>query len=161
MRRLTRYEILVLLGAVLLTLTAFVGCLASIPWVFDFSLMVLLLLVVVGVMFAIIRIDRLLTGQKRTREEIYQVLYSLHRIDKWTETHARKTRDLLRENHQALLDEIKGVTNDSSDESTGDDLALLDSLTPLEEAERLRFNKIIGILDAQWALLEDLRQSVP
>ena len=107
MRRLTKYEGLVLLGAAFIALTAVIGFVANMPSIFDLSLVLLLLLVLLGVMLAIVRTERLLTGQKRAREEIYQVLYSLHGNDKWTETQARKTRDLLRDNHQALLSEIR------------------------------------------------------
>lgn len=107
MWRLTKYERLMLLGAALMAITAVIGFVSNMPSMFGLSLIVLILLVLVVMMLAIVRIDRMLTGQKRTREEIYRVLYSLHGNDKWTETQARKTRDLVRDNHQVLLSEIR------------------------------------------------------
>ena len=159
MQRLTKYEMLTLISSALLLLVALVGYFTNVPWLLDIPVLLLIFLIIPSIVMVIVRLDRVMSGQKRAREEIYQVLYTLHGNDKLTESQAGKTRDLIRRNHKALLKGIEQGGVQEAVKERNDQGIEGDDIARIEENERLRYNKLIGLLDAQWTLLDSLRQS--
>ncbi|MGO1942111.1 MAG: hypothetical protein ACTH05_08135 [Yaniella sp.] len=159
MTRLSNYEKIVLVLSAMVTVAGLVGVSLGVPWVSFGAILLLGFLLVIVAVLVILRLERIATQQKRSREEIYQVLYSIHGNDQLTEHQARKTRDhILRHSEttrQTLARDIKARTNKdlvetkSSAHNPGMDFA-----HELAEDQRLRFNKLVAILDAHWDLHE-------
>lgn len=161
MQRFSKNEKILLVLAGLVTLTGIVGLVTKFELIVQIALLLLLFILVVTIALAILRIDRLAKQQRKSRQEIYQVLYWLNGSDKKTENQAKKTRDLLRKNVEDMTKLLKRNPESSSYKSppisktTHGELKAIDALA---ESERQRFNKLVALLDTQWEVLQEISE---
>lgn len=162
MKRLSNYEKTVLALSVIVTAGGLAGILVWTPRVVFSAFLILIFLLGVLVALCLLRLERAATQQKRTREEIYQVLYTLHGNDQLTEHQARKTRDHVLRQHDVLREELVRMRNTAKNKSSQDFESSADALgtgaiRELAEDQRLRFNNLVSILDTHWEVMDEQR----
>lgn len=162
MKRLSNYEKVVFVLSIIVAMAGLVGIVINSPRVIFSAVLILVFLLIVAVVLSLLRLERSAAQQKRTREEVYQVLYTLQGSDQLTEHQARKTRDHVLRQHEALHEELIRITKTNAKQNPKDveksaDSAGNEAISELAEEQRLRFNNLVAILDSHWEVLEEDR----
>jgi|SRR5690625_1237329 hypothetical protein len=147
MRRLSKYELLVLSLMLVGLVAGFVGLMLDYNTLFRSSLLFLFAITFVFAVLIVFRLDRAANQQIRTRQQIYQVLYWLHGSDKLTTREAEQTRHDLRE---ALLGTRGGYPSDVVKQFMRRTNRTADELF---ETQRLQFDRLHAVLEAHWEVL--------
>lgn len=151
MKRLSNNERLSFILALVIVVAGVIGAAIGIDLLYRICILCLGGLVFFYLSLIIFRLERTTSQQKKTRREIYQVLYSLHGTEKLTVQQLEETRALSVEEavktRRYLLRNLKGESNESTEKLLQRTNKKIDAAA---EAQRLQANRMFSVLDAHW-----------
>lgn len=167
MQQLSKKILMLPVIAVAVMISSLVGALANSAIWWAVSLSSLTLLLTTSVILLSRQLDRIANQQKRTRQEIYSVLYSLHgtekrllvNLEETTQNLSDRCRSLehgnrmeARKTRQHFLRNTKSIISDYTADLSSKIQRSNRKIDGSIENQRLQSNRLIAILDAHWEL---------